>query len=291
VDWYISYYERDRGHHAQFAARRPFPTLERWQQYMEEIDARPAWAVALLSDALYLDAPEDSLVHLGLALLSRMADGDTLPPPPDAGAVGIALCWRSQWRLAHGDTTGVDAAIRYLRDLELRAQAGEVPELDGGGRFVVCPALLEAQLDRLLRRDTEAAIRRLDAILREDPFPPEGYWFVTGMGTPTHDFTRILDNLLAGRMLAEIGDTAAALAAVRRHPAQPLFANLVDGYLVDFLREEGRFAAAVGDTAGAVLAYRHYLALRTERPDFLKWREDWEAVRREIAALTGAGTS
>ncbi len=289
VDGYISYYERDRGHHAQFVVRRPFPTVERWQQYMAEIDARPYWAMLLLRDALYLDAPEDSLVHRGLALLSRLADGDTLPPPAD-GAIGIAHCWRSQWRLAHGDTTGVDAAIRYLRDLELRARAGEVPELDGGGRFVVCPALLEAQRDRLLGRDTEAAIRRLDAILREDPFPPEGYWFVTGMGTPTHDFTRILDNLLAGRMLAEIGDTAAALAAVRRHPAQPLFANLVDGYLVDFLREEGRLAAAVGDTTGAIRAYRHYLALRLEPPDFAKWREEWEAVQKELAALMRVAT-
>ena len=75
---------------------------------------------------------------------------------------------------------------------------------------------------------------------------------------------------------------------MRRHPAQPLFANLVDGYLIDFLREEGRFAAAVGDTAGAIRAYRHYLALRPEPPDFPKWRDEWEAVRREIAALRRA---
>jgi DNA-binding SARP family transcriptional activator/TolB-like protein len=284
VDGYIAYYERDRGHYTAFVRRRPFSTIERWQQYMQEIDARPYWAMLLLRDALYLDAPEDSLVHLGLALFSRIADDDTLPPPED-GAVGIAHCWRSQWRLAHGDTTGADAAIRYLRDLELRAQAGEVPELDGGGRFVVCPALLEAQRDRLLGRDAEPAVRRLDTVLREEPLPPEGYWFVTGIGTPTHDFTRVFDNLLAGRMLAEIGDTAAALAAVRRRPYQVTFVNLLDGFLVAYLREEGKFAAAVGDTAGAMRAYRHYLALRLDRPDFPPWRAQWDSVTADVAAF------
>jgi DNA-binding SARP family transcriptional activator len=284
VDGYVAYYERDRGHYSEFAVRRPFPTIERWQQYMAEIDARPYWAMLLVRDALYLDAPEDALVHLGLALFSRIADGDTLPTPED-GAVGIAHCWRSQWRLAHGDTTGADAAIRYLRDLERRAQAGEVPELDGGGRFVVCPALLEAQRDRLPGRDAEPAVRRLDAILKEDFFPPEGYWFVTGIGTPTHDFTRVFDNLLAGRMLAEIGDTAAALAAVRRRPHQVTFVNLLDGFLVAYLREEGKFAAAVGDTSGALRAYRHYLALRLDRPDFPPWGAQWDSVTAEVAAL------
>jgi DNA-binding SARP family transcriptional activator len=284
VDWYIAYYERDRGHHTEFVTRRPFPTIERWQQYWAEIDARPYWAVLLLRDALYLDAPTDSLVYRGLALFSRIADGDTLPAP-EAGAVGIAHCWRSQWRLAHGDTSGVETAIRYLRDLEERARAGDVPELDGGGRFVVCPALLEAQRDRMLGRDAAPAVRRLDAILRQAPLPPEGYWFVTGLGTPTHDFTRILDNLLDGRMLAAIGDTAAALAAVRRRPHPPLFVNLIDGYLIDFLREEGRFAAAVGDTAGAIRAYRHYQGLRPDPPDFPAWHAQWDSVGREVVAL------
>jgi DNA-binding SARP family transcriptional activator len=284
VDGYVAYYERDRGHHTEFVTRRPFPTLERWQQYFGEIDARPYWAMLLLRDALYLDAPADSLVYRGLALFSRIADGDTTPAP-EAGAAGIAHCWRSQWRLAHGDTNGVETAIRYLRDLEERARAGNVPELDGGGRFAVCPALLAAQRDRVLGRDAKPAVRELDAILRQAPLPPEGYWFVTGLGTPTHDFTRILDNLLDGRMLAAIGDTAAALAAVRRRPHPPLFVNLIDGYLVEFLREEARFAATMGDTAGALRAGRHYLALRPDPPDFPAWRAQWDSVHAELAAL------
>jgi hypothetical protein len=166
-----------------------------------------------------------------------------------------------------------------------------VPELDGGGRFVVCPALLEALRARVLGHDAAPAIRRLDAILRAAPLPPEGLWFVTGLGTPTHDFTRFLDNLLDGRLLAAIGDTAAALAAVRRRPHQPLFVNLLDGYLIDFLRAEGRFAAAVGDTAGALQAYRHYLGLRPGPPDYPAWRAQWDSVRAEVAVLRASGAN
>lgn len=64
----------------------------------------------------------------------------------------------------------------------------------------------------------------------------------------------------------------------------------MDGYVVDFLREEGRFAATVGDTAGAIHAHRHYLVLRPERPDFAKWHEEWEALRKELAALMRGAT-
>ena len=86
-------------------------------------------------------------------------------------------------------------------------------------------------------------------------------------------------NLIAARLHEGAGDTAAALAAVRRR----LIGVATYPHYVRYLREEGRLAALLADTAGAIRAYRHYLALRSDPEPRLRAQRD--TVRVELAAL------
>jgi hypothetical protein len=149
---------------------------------------------------------------------------------------------------------------------------------------VVCPALLEAQLARETGRRQQETARALDALLRPMPVPRRGLaeaWEANA----GNDLTRFIENLLAARLLAAAGDTAAALAASRRYPRD--IQTIVDFVytLPEYLREEARLAAAMGDTIGALRAYEYYLALRTEPPGYAPWRATWDSVRAELAAL------
>jgi hypothetical protein len=218
-----------------------------------------------------------------VARMGRMVARDTVPLPP-RGATGIAHCWLAQWRLAHGDTSGVGRAIAYLRDLDARDRAGQLDGLPGRGRWEVCPALLEAQAARVTGRDALGRARALDRLLSRMPIPRRGYDDVFD-GSATHDQTRtLLENQLAAQLLAAAGDTAAALRAIRRRPWYLEFLDFFEN-VNEYDRLEGRFAAAVADTIGAIAAYRHYLALRTERPAHPPWAAQWDSVRAELAAL------
>jgi TolB-like protein len=248
-------------------------------------NANPNQVVAdarILRQVLFLDAPVDSAVGRTVARLERIAEGESVPAP-DSGAVGVARCWLSQWRLSRGDTSGVVRAIAYLRAMDARDRAGAQSGWPGGQRWAVCPAILDAQLARVTGREPLAKARALDSLVRRMPVPRRGLPDVMTWGR-THDQTRFLENLIAARLLAAAGDTALALAAARRRPVDRV---LLEGFenLIDHLREEGRFAGAQGDTAGALEAYDHYLGLRMEPPDYAPWRAEWDAVRAEAAAL------
>jgi DNA-binding SARP family transcriptional activator len=240
--------------------------------------------VSLVQAVAYLGYPRDALAATAVARLERIANGDSTPAP-EPGVVGVAHCWLAQGRLAQGDTTGAARAITVLRALDRRDRAGRQDGLPGGQRWVVCPAVLEAQLARVTGRQPLKAARALDALLKPMPIPRRGI-YEAWEGAAHHDLTRFIDNLLAARLLAAAGDTAAALAASRRYPRD--IQTIVDYVysLPEYLREEGRFAAAMGDTVGAVRAYEHYLGLRTEPPDYGPWRTEWDAVGAHLAALT-----
>jgi hypothetical protein len=102
------------------------------------------------------------------------------------------------------------------------------------------------------------------------------------------DGTIGLDNLVLSRLLLQVGDTSAALAASRRRWYEPHYLReiLSGGLAVDMLREEARLEALTGDSDGAIRTYSHYLALR-ENPDYAPWRRERDAVRRELIALIG----
>ncbi len=87
-------------------------------------------------------------------------------------------------------------------------------------------------------------------------------------------------NLALARLLAAAGDTAGALAAVRRRP----YHGVGTVYLSSYLRLEGRLAAAAGDRVGAIRAYRHYLVLRAAPAASVA--PEVARVKTELAALT-----
>jgi eukaryotic-like serine/threonine-protein kinase len=158
------------------------------------------------------------------------------------------LCVQQQWRLAHGDSTATRAAIRRLQD-----------------SYQVCAAVLEAWLATIGPRSHAArSLDRLDSLL------------LTGMSFG--EASTLPANIIAARLHEAMGDSRAALAAIRRraYGFQPQ-------YLSTYLREEGRLAALTGDTTGAIAAYRHYLRLRSDPEPSI--RPEVERVRGELAAL------
>jgi hypothetical protein len=65
-------------------------------------------------------------------------------------------------------------------------------------------------------------------------------------------------NLAVANLYAQLGDSVAARAAVRRRPHMEEWPY----YLAAQLLLEGRLASAAGDTVAALRSYRHYLRLR-----------------------------
>jgi TolB-like protein len=131
--------------------------------------------------------------------------------------------------------------------------------------------LLEAQLAAQEQApEAPTLLRQLDSVLTNPP-GPEFDWG----RPPLHCY----GNLVAARLHEEAGDTAAALAAVRRR-----FVGIATfPEYVRYRREEGRLAAVLGDTAGAIRAYRHYLTLRSAPEPRLRAQAD--TVRMELTAL------
>jgi hypothetical protein len=283
LDGWFGWHWRTRGDYARWRemARRDY--LFGWGKRYAAFDDLSADVLTIVRDALHLGAPEDTVVRLAMARIQRVAANDS-SPAPSLQTQGVAHCWLAQWRLAHGDTTGVSRAIAILRRLDAEDRAGRLDGLPGSGRWVVCPALLEAQRARLMGRGALETARALDRLLRPMPTPRRSWW--TFGGYVTHDNIRpFADNYLAAQLLAAAGDTAAALAAVRRKIAGAAFQLDFFDMATDHLRLEGRLAAAMADTLGAVAAYEEYLALRSNPPFHPPWRAEWDSVRTELARL------
>jgi len=174
-----------------------------------------------------------------------------------------------QYSLERGDLPPVRRAIADLR--RARAHPDSAWQAEEPGAFAL---LLEAQLAARERSpEAPALLRQLDTLLANPP-------------GPHFDFGRpplyAYGNLLAARLHEQAGDTAAALAAIRRR-----FVGIATfPEYVRYRREEGRLAAALGDTAGAIRAYRHYLALRSAPEPQLRAQAD--TVRTELATLLRA---
>ena len=283
ADGWIAWHWRARGRYDEWIEHRRRDYLYNWPQRGGAMMDNTAMDAAFLRSALYLGAPQDAQVAMIVGRMRRIVDGDS-SPAPSAGVSGLAHCWLAQWRLAHGDTTGVGRAVAYLRDLDGRDRAGLLDGLPTRARWEVCPALLEALAARIGGRGALNRARALDRLLRPMPIPRRTLSDAVD-GSATHDQTRLfLENLLAARLLASAGDTAGALAAVRRRPWDVVMLDVFE-MPNEYLRLEGRLAAAVADTVGAVAAYQHYLGLRPEPPVHPPWRAEWDSVRRELAAL------
>jgi tetratricopeptide (TPR) repeat protein len=223
---------------------RPKEALTALKEMLEnQVRERLHWRVV---DALYWDG--DSAAGARAAReLGPYANSSGTGTTPDREVRSRDLCVQQQWRLAHGDSIATRAAIRRLQ-----------------GPYQLCAAVLEAWLATIGTRSHAAlALDRLDSLL------------LTGM---SGEASTLPANIIAARLHEAMGDSRAALAAIRRraYGFQPQ-------YLSTYLREEGRLAALTGDTAGAIKAYRHYLALRSEPEPALK--PEVQRVRTGLAGL------
>jgi tetratricopeptide (TPR) repeat protein len=217
-----------------------------------------------IAEALYWDGdPEAAEIAV-----RELSVGHEAPFAADAGGRERQVrerCVLEQWRIAHGDTRTARRTLAALRGLTMRADSATIDPATP-----LCISLLDALLAAAERRpDAHAAAVRLDTLLVR-----YGLFFAD---PPTYVYA---GNLVVARLLGVHGDYARALAAVRRRPNQPLFAQW---FLASYLREEGRLAALAGDRAGALRAYRHYLALRSDPGP--RHRADAAQVAAEIARL------
>jgi tetratricopeptide (TPR) repeat protein len=249
-----------RGEAERALARREWGAVLQAER-REEVEARywaalnfghPQVAAALLEDWARV---ESRSVVDGIAVATALhGDGDTAAAAaavgrltPVASAPPGARCVVEQWKVLHGDTTTVSAALEMLA----RSTEADV---------MVCASVLEA-----LR--APSAPLKLDSLMRTGPYG---------------DF-RKYPNLALARLWAARGDTSRALAASRR---RWLFLTLTSvPFLSTYLREECRLAAAIGDQEDGPPACRHYLFLRSDPDPALVPQRD--SVRSELARLEG----
>lgn len=246
-----------------------------WMKYM----GRPTWDsfdsppprtddllanIGVVREAIYVGIPDEFVAH-SLRLLRQVAHQEP-SSDSDREDVAVARCWLGQWALSRGDTTGVSATIRHLRN--------DVPAPQF---FSGCAALLEAWQLRVAGLPHASAIDSYDSLARRAPvYRQEG---------STGQFWPII-NLPLVRWFLEDGDYDRGLAAARRGRAgAPMAAIWSYGYDVVFQREEARLHALVGDTAAALQEYESYLARREEANG--PWLLQRDSVRAEYLALTG----
>jgi DNA-binding SARP family transcriptional activator len=213
-------------------------------------------------DALYGDGSASA----GRAAAAELARGVAVRAAavPSARSVQLAdACVLAHWRLAHGDTAGVQRAIDALR---AESEEDDLPPF--AARPAACAELLDASLAVAAGRpDAAERVARLDSLSLTSA--------ATGQAS-------MYAPLLLARLFERLGDPARALEAVRKRPYMTGWPR----YLATMLREEGRYATLAGEPARAAAPYAHYLALRAEPDDELVAQAD--SVRQAARALGAA---
>lgn len=245
---------------------------------------KPRQALAGMSD------PPDREFRAGMILDAIYADGDMehaarlaerVPrryPRPTAGTPWEHVVEEyagAQYDLVRGDPAAAQRLVQAWRGVRRPGDTAQVVRLASHLRL-----LLDAQLGALHRRpDALARLEELDSVLLTGP--TYGGW-LTNAGT-FGGFEPVA-NLIAARLWHERGETARALATVRRRVVG------VDprAVYVSQIRDEARYAALVGDRDGAIRAYHHYLALRTDPEPAV--RPKVNEVSAELYALQSEAT-
>jgi DNA-binding SARP family transcriptional activator/TolB-like protein len=191
-------------------------------------------------DWLYGDG--DSLTADAAAReLEALTGADPASSLASSEAWAANVCVVGQWRLARGDSAGVQRAAEALVSRGAGARAPSAPVSAAPGS---CAELLAAG-DAVLvgTRDAPLRLQRLDSLV----LAPH----VVG------DLAQYAPLLLA-RLHERAGDRARALAAIRRRSYMSDWPR----YRAAMLREEGRLARQVGDSAGSRRATAQYLMYR-----------------------------
>jgi tetratricopeptide (TPR) repeat protein len=228
------------------------------------VRGRPSEAVAVADSASACNLD----FHLaGLALVEPGYEAaaerfaQRFPVPAEASSYN-GLCYAELLRVARGDTTRTWAAAARI---DVLVREPDVRVYEGHG---LCARVLEAALEA--GATSTPALSRLDRLHRGG----------TGLQAPGEA------GLLLARWLEARGDTAGALAAVRRRQGNWSIEAL--RVLPAVLREEGRLSELTGDTAAAVLAYEHYLRLR-DAPEPGPMSDEVRRVQAHLATLVRAG--
>jgi len=200
----------------------------------------------------------DSHAHLRLRVLDALyGEGDTagavtaareLARPIDSMFSAFPLaharqaadgCVLGQWRIAHGDTTGVRAIIGLLRTQRRPHEARPVSALPGA-----CAELLDVSLAVATHQpDAFARVLRVDSLMLTPAVAGNASSYA---------------HILMSRLYERLGHPRRALAAIRKHDYMMGWS----AYLATTWREEWRLATSVGDVQGAALAQQRYSALR-----------------------------
>jgi DNA-binding SARP family transcriptional activator len=206
-----------------------------------------------------LHAEGDSAAADAAARELASVTGPAAASSTTSSAIWLAdVCVLAQWRLAHGDTTGVRGAVAALASAE--DVAG--PPLLVSTAPNVCAVLLDASLAAATSApDARVRLARLDSMV----FTPQ----VAG------DAIAYAPLLLA-RLHQRLGNASGALQAVRKRAYMSGWPR----YLATSVREEGRLAAASGDTTAARAAYVRYLAMRSDAEPSLA--AELDEVRRFV---------
>jgi DNA-binding SARP family transcriptional activator len=207
-------------------------------------------------DALYGDGDQQAAA----AAAQTLEQSAPLRLPRDPADRGVQLadaCVLAQWRLARRDTTGVRRTIDALRLAPLTAGTGGIPVSPGA---VVCAELLEAATAVALGQpDAATVVSRVDSMALTVAVSGDAIAYAP---------------ILLGRLLERLGNSRAALDAVRRRDEWVGWPR----YLAVALRDEARYASAAGAPEGARTAATRYLQLRAEpdaelRPSTAELRE------------------
>jgi TolB-like protein len=194
-----------------------------------------------VTDGLFWDGDSAAADIAAQSMRRKAALGGPIPGTFKRGkdpAYFADLCMSELWYLSRGDTTGARRVSRVmLTNYDSRDSLSSPPMRMG------CALILDAQLAVMQQRpDAHARVDSLDAFLRTAPDGP-----ILRMG-----------NLVTSRLYERLGDTRAALFAVRRRD----FFYGRASFLSTYLRDEARLAEKAGDAAGAAEALRRYVALR-----------------------------
>jgi DNA-binding SARP family transcriptional activator/TolB-like protein len=222
----------------------------------------------------------DSHAHLRLRVLDALyAEGDSAAAAGAARELGwltsgglaaaaftsdtrlADLCVLSQWRVAGGDTAGMEIAIDALR--RAGATIRHLPPVSAAP--AACAELLDGSLVVLKRRrDALTRMERLDSLALTSQTAGDAITYAP---------------ILIARLYERLGEPRRALQAIRKRSYMSSWPR----YLATAWREEGRLAQLVGDHAGAREAYESYLAFRASPED--KVVRQVEQVQQLLATL------
>jgi serine/threonine-protein kinase len=170
-------------------------------------------------------------------------------------------CVATLWRAARGETSGVPAAARRLRE-------GIGPRDPAWPPTVreVCALALEAMAAQAAgRTEARALVDSLDRVLLKGPSLGGLSW----------------QNLAVAGMLEREGEFARAAAAARRIRYYFLYTP----FLASYYREAGRLAERAGERDRAIEGYARYLDLRRNAEPVLQ--PEVAQVKQALARLTG----